>query len=77
MSDKLSGYQIRTDLLHLASKILEAQTQAQLKLFDAKLNLAKSLDDLATLAPPKTSVDEILNLADKLNGFVQTKQQQQ
>jgi hypothetical protein len=74
MSDKVSGYQIRTDLLHLASKILEAQTHAELKLFDAKLQLAKSLEDLTALTPPKTSVDEILTLADKLNGFVQTKQ---
>jgi hypothetical protein len=73
MSDKVNGYQIRTDLLHLANRILESQIQSQNHFFEAKLNLAKSLSDLNGLTPPTISIDELLNIADRLNQFVQTK----
>jgi hypothetical protein len=73
MSDKVNGYQIRTDLLHLATRIVEEQSQTQLKLFEAKLHMAKSLEDLAKLNAPANTIEEILSVADKLNQFVQTK----
>lgn len=73
MTEKVNGYQIRTDLLHLATRIVEEQNQAQLKLLDAKLNMAKSFEDLAKLDAPASTIENILSVADKLNQFVQTK----
>ena len=73
MSDKVNGYQIRTDLLHLATRIVEEQSQSQFKLFEAKLNMAKSFEELATLKAPTSNIEDILSVADKLNQFVQTK----
>jgi hypothetical protein len=73
MTEKVNGYQIRTDLLHLATRIVEEQNQAQLKLLDAKLNMAKSFEDLSKLDAPASTIEDILSVADKLNQFVQTK----
>jgi len=59
MSEKtINGYQIRTDLLHLAKKIVEEQAFAQ---------------ELANLTPPNYTIDDVLSTADKLYQFVQTK----
>ena len=74
MSEKSTGYQIRTDILHLAKTIVEEQTFAQIKLFEAKMNLlAKTPEELATLTPPSYTVEDVLSAADKLYQFVQTK----
>lgn len=69
----INGYQIRTDLLHLATRIVEEQKQVQIKLFEAKLHMAKSFEDLAKLDAPVSTIEDILSVADKLNQFVQTK----
>ena len=73
MSEKATGYQIRTDILHLAKTIVEEQTFAQAKLFEAKIHLVKTQEELSTLTPPSYTVDDVLNAADKLYQFVQTK----
>lgn len=73
MSEKATGYQIRTDILHLAKTIVEEQTFAQAKLFEAKINLVKTQEELSTLTPPSYTVDDVLSAADKLYQFVQTK----
>lgn len=74
MSDKSpSGYHIRTDILHLAKKIVEEQTYAQSRLFEAKIHLVKSPEELSTLTPPSYTIDDVLKAADKLYQFVQSK----
>jgi hypothetical protein len=74
MSEKaINGYQIRTDLLHLAKKIVEEQAFAQARLFEAKISLVKTPEELATITPPNYTIDDVLSTADKLYQFVQTK----
>jgi len=73
MSDKVNGYQIRTDILHLASRIAESQNHSKIRFFEAKLNLARNISDLEGLEPPEISPDDLIKIAEKLNHFVQTK----
>lgn len=70
MADK-SGYEIRADILHLAHQIVS--TDAHMK-YEASKRLLKDGDTTLEVREWNSfTVEQILEVADKLNSFVQKK----
>lgn len=70
MADK-SGYEIRSDILHLAHQIVS--NDAQMK-FEASKRLVRDGDNVyETRDWSPFTVDQILEVAERLNSFIQKK----